>query len=719
MDIKELETLGTDPVEQIVDESLQSSSPPPLPPPVETLDSQTRNDETLVAVETETLEKEHQEEKEVKEEGEEEEKDSLPSSLNFQASADFSLSTNYYSSSWTPWPKSTPSFLTFYSNEPKPSSVVAGLTNLGNTCFLNSILQCFTHSAPFVEGIRSLNHKSPCDRSEEGFCVLCALRDHIELSLSSAGDTISPVKLVENLNYFSSSFHRYQQEDAHEFLQSILDRLDSCCLDIKQQNKDSSSEDSFVSKIFGGRLLSQLRCCNCGHCSDTYEPLIDLSLEIEEVDNLSSALQSFTKVERIEDPDIKFTCENCKQEVAVEKQLKLDHAPSIATFHLKRFKNDGSYVEKIDKHLDFPLELDLQPFTTGEQKSDVNLKYGLYAVVEHVGYSSNSGHYFCFVRSALDTWHRLDDAKVYTVPADNVLSREAYILFYARQGIAWISSLMEAQKQCFVSHTSPKSVLDDVEGNYDPYKHGVRTSNYEVEQSCNTVEISPDLSGRPGGDVPCVNENMDDTFWVCTPTPLGESNHCQPVENVDQICSTSLRENTCSPGMDEARKEAHSFARLLSRSPSADIYGDELPEISYTTPQGHLKPENQLSSCKELSSQAMNDSPRREAARLIRSMPSSRSAKLMAAMTGPQSEKSASKKKTKRKLEASLNECSSSPNVRQKENNGSVRRAVSAGCFHEDTEYGVCYMVLIKSRHQQKHTRFYEDNMELQHGNVE
>jgi len=93
--------------------------------------------------------------------------------------------------------------------------------------------------------------------------------------------------------------------------------------------------------------------------------LIDLSLEIEDADTLPSALESFTKVEKIEDQDIKFTCEKCKQEVSVEKQLILDQVPSVAMFHLKRFKNNGSYVEKIDKHVKFPLELDLLPYYTG------------------------------------------------------------------------------------------------------------------------------------------------------------------------------------------------------------------------------------------------------------------------------------------------------------------------------------------------------------------
>lgn len=99
---------------------------------------------------------------------------------------------------------------------------------------------------------------------------------------------------------------------------------------------------------------------------------MDLSLEIEDVDSLQSALESFTKVEKIEDQETKFTCENCKEEVSLEKQLMLDQIPSIATFHLKRFKSDGSYVEKIDKHVQFPLELDLEPYTNGGQNNDVS-----------------------------------------------------------------------------------------------------------------------------------------------------------------------------------------------------------------------------------------------------------------------------------------------------------------------------------------------------------
>lgn len=91
------------------------------------------------------------------------------------------------------------------------------------------------------------------------------------------------------------------------------------------------------------------------------------------MDDLCTALHSFTKVEKIEDPETKFTCEKCKEQVYVEKKLSFDEAPSVAVLHLKRFKNYGSFVEKIDKHVAFPLDLDLQPYTGSGKNNYVSV----------------------------------------------------------------------------------------------------------------------------------------------------------------------------------------------------------------------------------------------------------------------------------------------------------------------------------------------------------
>lgn len=95
-------------------------------------------------------------------------------------------------------------------------------------------------------------------------------------------------------------------------------------------------------------------------------------MEIDNADTLYTALDSFTKIEKIEDPEAKFTCEKCKEQVSIQKQLMLDQPPSVATFHLKRFKNDGSVVEKIGKYVAFPVKLDLQPYTAGDQHNNVS-----------------------------------------------------------------------------------------------------------------------------------------------------------------------------------------------------------------------------------------------------------------------------------------------------------------------------------------------------------
>lgn len=94
-------------------------------------------------------------------------------------------------------------------------------------------------------------------------------------------------------------------------------------------------------------------------------------MEIEDADTLQSALESFTRVEKIESEDMNVTCENCKENVSVEKQIMLDKTPSIAVLHLKRFKNTGFFVEKVDKFVNYPLELDLQPYTLDSKKNDV------------------------------------------------------------------------------------------------------------------------------------------------------------------------------------------------------------------------------------------------------------------------------------------------------------------------------------------------------------
>ncbi|PHU08378.1 hypothetical protein BC332_20238 [Capsicum chinense] len=298
----------------------------------------------------------------------------------------------------------------------------AGLLNLGNTGFLNAVLQCFVHTVPLFNLLLHNAHVVPCDLIA-GFYLICIFKELIGLSLvyeAYEGRSISPWILVKNLSYFTSGFYKYEQEDAHEFLLCFLNRIESRFSDIVQQ-------------VFCIHIVSKLRCCNCGHYSNIYEPLIDVSLEIKDVDILHSVLESFTRVEKLDDPEIKFSCERCKVQVSIEKQWMLYNVLFVAIFHLKRLQNDGSIVQKVEKHVSFPLELDLLLYTDNNQTNNEQIKYDRYAVIVHVGSTSSSGHYYCFICAEPNEWYKFDDSMISRVHEDLVLAEKAYVMFYAKR----------------------------------------------------------------------------------------------------------------------------------------------------------------------------------------------------------------------------------------------------------------------------------------------
>uniref|UniRef100_A0A8C5Q315 Ubiquitin carboxyl-terminal hydrolase n=1 Tax=Leptobrachium leishanense TaxID=445787 RepID=A0A8C5Q315_9ANUR len=194
--------------------------------------------------------------------------------------------------------------------------------------------------------------------------------------------------------------------------------------------------------------------------------------------SIQSCLYQFTSVELLMGNN-KLLCEKCterrvkcqrKNSFAGEKeesvytnarkQLLISAAPANLILHLKRFYQNGLNLRKINRHVDFPLSLDLAPFCSASCKNvseDKSVLYSLYGIVEHSG-SMKEGHYVAYVKirvppknmpknnvcnnnftgsadgtqSSLSQWVYVSDTHVQMVSVSRVLNSQAYLLFYEK-----------------------------------------------------------------------------------------------------------------------------------------------------------------------------------------------------------------------------------------------------------------------------------------------
>jgi len=167
-------------------------------------------------------------------------------------------------------------------------------------------------------------------------------------------------------------FKGYHQHDAHEFLRYMLDRLhtelqnvpDTVTTATNSKLKNyvcpaptKKGQSSFVTNVFGGTLLSEVRCLVCGQESKKHDPFLDLSLDIPEkyykdMDDadkkqqpychIADCLSSFTEVEELKETELYF-CGNCKKKQKSTKRFRIRRLPNVLCLHIKRFRWNSYY----------------------------------------------------------------------------------------------------------------------------------------------------------------------------------------------------------------------------------------------------------------------------------------------------------------------------------------------------------------------------------------
>ncbi|XP_031259916.1 ubiquitin carboxyl-terminal hydrolase 25 [Pistacia vera] len=313
-----------------------------------------------------------------------------------------------------------------------------GLRNLGNSCYLNSVLQCLTYTPPLANFCLNLQHSSLCDLARD--CPFCILEKRIVRSLSLDLTLDAPAKIQSCLRIFAEHFRGGRQEDAHEFLRYVIDACHNTCLRLKKLKRKggdreavngsvgNSSSSSVVKEIFGGALQSQVKCLSCGAESNKVDEIMDISLDILHSGSLKDAMQKFFQPEVLEGNN-KYKCENCKKLVAARKQMSILQSPNILVIQLKRF--GGIFGGKIDKTIAFEEILVLSSFMC-KANQDPQPEYKLFGTIVHSGFSLDSGHYYAYIKDAMGRWYCCNDSSVSLSTLQEVLSEKVYILFFSR-----------------------------------------------------------------------------------------------------------------------------------------------------------------------------------------------------------------------------------------------------------------------------------------------
>ncbi|XP_036733314.2 ubiquitin carboxyl-terminal hydrolase 8 isoform X2 [Manis pentadactyla] len=243
---------------------------------------------------------------------------------------------------------------------------LTGLRNLGNTCYMNSILQCLCNAPHLADYFNRNCYQDDINRSnllghkgevaEEFGIIMKAL-------WTGQYRYISPKDFKITIGKINDQFAGYSQQDSQELLLFLMDGLheDLNKADNRKRHKEENNDhlddfkaaehawqkhkqlnESIIVALFQGQFKSTVQCLTCHKKSRTFEAFMYLSLPLASTSKctLQDCLRLFSKEEKLTDNN-RFYCSHCRARRDSLKKIEIWKLPPVLLVHLKRITTVG------------------------------------------------------------------------------------------------------------------------------------------------------------------------------------------------------------------------------------------------------------------------------------------------------------------------------------------------------------------------------------------
>ena len=326
-----------------------------------------------------------------------------------------------------------------------------GLVNLGNTCYMNAVLQALRMSPAFADALwEKLQAALPLPLVTD--CVAGAWEE-LQVNMWGAPYTsrsLRPRTLMHSLRLKGLLAEMGAQGDAAEFAERFVDALQEADqgggplakapLTKEEEAFDRATKGSPLARRLYGLLQTKTTCGGCGaRGAPRFEAFACLRVPVVVAEGEGEGQPALCLRAAFGDEELTdFACDACGGRCAASLRTRLAVLPPNLLLVVKRFDNEG-------RKLTAPIawdaqEVDLTPYTTPQQREEGGGRYIVVAVVQHAGIAAG-GHYTTHVRGGdsrdQTPWVLFDDARADAAAEGASPARDggAYLLLLCRPSV--------------------------------------------------------------------------------------------------------------------------------------------------------------------------------------------------------------------------------------------------------------------------------------------